>query len=282
MSTAFARAVVDGVRRHGITVYELPGCWSRGNGQSWPFQSYLGYHAPDGCLTHHVAAPFDAGMSLLRDGRRDLSGPLCNMAGHADGDLTLVAAHPANHAGASGGRSMGPLPTTRAFNARVWGLEVMYPGTVPMTPAQYRTAQILAGVISGILRRPNPEWARFHADTSITGKWDPGYANGRTYDSPAFRRGIWAALHSTPAPPRPEVPDVDANQDRMLRELHREATQRLTRRIDGSTYTDTVLGYAMNADSFGYRATEALGRIEDALDGITTRLAALEAAAPEE
>jgi hypothetical protein len=206
MSTAFARAVVDGMRRHGIRVHEYGGAWSRGNGQS---SAYVG------ALVHHTAGSFDGGMSLLVNGRRDLSGPLCNMAGHANGDVTLVAAHPANHAGASGGRSMGPLPVTRSFNRCVWGLEIMYPGTVPMTAAQYRTAQIMCGVVSGILRRPNPEWARAHAETSITGKYDPGYAPGRTYDMAAFRRGIWGALNSAgpapvpapaPAPPPPPPP----------------------------------------------------------------------------
>lgn len=191
MSVAFARAVADGLARHGIRVHYYSGWDRRGNGQSSAYQ---------GAIVHHTAGAFDGGMSLLVNGRRDLSGPLCNMAGHANGDVTLVAAHPANHAGASGGRSMGPLPTTRSFNRLVWGLEIMYPGTVRMTDAQYRTAQIMSGVVSGILKRPNPEWARAHAETSITGKWDPGYANGRTYDMVAFRRGVWSALNSGGAP----------------------------------------------------------------------------------
>ena len=192
MSVAFARAVIDGCRRHGIVVHEHPGCWARGNGQSSAYA---------GALVHHTAAGFDAGMGMLVGGRSDLPGPLCNMAGHANGALTLVAAFPANHAGASGGRSMGPLPTTRSFNKIVWGLEIMYPGVVPMTPGQYRSAQIMCGVVSGILGRPNPEWCRAHAETSITGKFDPGYASNRTIDMGAFRRGVWPALHDVPAPP---------------------------------------------------------------------------------
>lgn len=200
MSVAFAHAVVDGLRAHGIRVHEYAGCYARGNGQSSAYQ---------GMIVHHTATPFDSGMSLLVNGRSDLSGPLCNMAGHANGDVTLVAAHPANHAGASGGRSMGPLPRTSSFNKMVWGLEIMYPGTVPMTPAQYRTAQIMSGVVSGILRRPNPEWVRAHAETSVTGKFDPGFAMNRTIDMAAFRRGIWGALMGAgPAAPPPPPPDL--------------------------------------------------------------------------
>lgn len=199
MSVAFARAVVDGCRAHGIRVHEHPGCYARGNGQTSAFE---------GGLIHHAAVPFDGGLSLLVNGRSDLSGPLCNMAGYSNGDLLLVAAHPANHAGASGGRSMGPLPVTRSFNKIVWGLEIMYPGVVPMTAQQYRSAQIMGGVISGILRRPNPEWIRAHAECSITGKWDPGYAPNKTIDMRAFRAGIWGALHSGGSPTPPVVIDL--------------------------------------------------------------------------
>lgn len=200
MSASFARSVVAGLRAHGIHVDEHPGCYSRGNGQQFANDG-----APDGHLTHHTASRFDAGFDLLVNGRSDLSGPLCNMCTWRDGHVTLIAAFPANHAGASGGKSMGPLPKTRSFNKHVWGNEVMYPGTEPMTDAQYRTALIMAGVVCGILKRPNPEWARFHASTSVTGKWDAGYAPGKTYDLAKFHRDIWPALNAggTPAPSGP-------------------------------------------------------------------------------
>jgi hypothetical protein len=69
----------------------------------------------------------------------------------------------------------------------MWGHEIVYPGTKPMTDAQYRTAVILSAVVSQILKRPNADWVRGHAETSVTGKWDPGYANGKTYDLNALR-----------------------------------------------------------------------------------------------
>lgn len=199
MSVSFANAVADGLRRHGVPVHYVAGWERRGNGQSSAYQ---------GLIWHHTATGFGFAPSILWNGRSDLAGPLCNTAGNADGSVTIVAAHPANHAGASGGRSMGPLPVTRSFNRYVWGHEIVYPGTVPMTAAQYRTALILAGVVCGILRRPNPEWARQHAETSITGKWDPGYANGRTYDARKMRAEVWGALNGAgaPAPAAPPPP----------------------------------------------------------------------------
>lgn len=196
MSVAFANAVVAGLRARGVVVKFHPGWESRGNGQSSAYQ---------GLIWHHTATGFSVNApSILVNGRSDLRGPLCNTSGNSDGSITLIAAHPANHAGASGGRSMGPLPRTGSFNRCVWGHEIVYPGTVPMTAAQYRSATILGAVVSEILRRPNAEWCRAHMETSITGKWDPGYANGRTYDMSKMRADTVAVMRggggSVPAP----------------------------------------------------------------------------------
>lgn len=206
MSVSFANAVAAGLRAHGVEVRYIAGWDRRGNGQASAYQ---------GMIWHHTATAFGNAPSILWNGRSDLAGPLCNTAGNADGSIRIVAAHPANHAGASGGRSMGPLPRTRSFNKYVWGHEIVYPGTVPMTAAQYRSALILAGVVGGILKRPNPEWIRQHFETSITGKWDPGYANGKTYSGAQMRADIWGALNSAgphpapaPVPPVPVKPKV--------------------------------------------------------------------------
>lgn len=205
MSVDFARAVVAGLEHNGIRVrYPLGDRWLRnGNGQTSDYR---------GLIWHHTATALsNTAPSVLWRGRPDLPGPLCNTAGLADGSVAMIAAHPANHAGASGGRSMGPLPTTRTFNRYVWGHEIVYPGNSPMTPAQYRTMQILGAVISGILRRPSAEWCRGHAETSITGKWDPGYAPDRTIDLGAARRDTWAALFS----PAPTIAPASRKDDTM-------------------------------------------------------------------
>lgn len=197
MSVSFANAVAAGLRAYGVDVRLHPGWDRRGNGQTSAYQ---------GLSWHHTATGFGRAPNILIAGRSDLAGPLCNTSGDSDGGITIIAAHPANHAGASGGPNMGPLPTTRSFNKVMWGHEIVYPGNKPMTDAQYRSAVILGAVVSKILRRPNAEWCRGHRETSITGKWDPGYADGKTYDLNKMRREATALMslspgsHPVPAP----------------------------------------------------------------------------------
>lgn len=184
MSVARCMEINARLRSAGITVREASGWQSRGNGQT---SAYVGG------IVHHTATGFGIAMpgtgpgNLLINGRPDLSGPLCNYAGNDDGSITVIAAHPANHAGASGGRSMGPLPVTTLFNRRVLGLEIVYPGTVSMRTAQYRAATVWAKAVADVCGSGNIERVRAHAETSITGKWDPGDAPGRTINMAAFR-----------------------------------------------------------------------------------------------
>jgi len=178
MSVARCLEINARLRAAGITVTEWASWQNRGNGQS---------SAYEGGIVHHTATAYGAAPAVLVNGRSDLPGPLCNYAGNADGSITVIAAHPANHAGASGGRSMGPLPVTSLFNKRVMGLEIVYPGTSPMTDAQYRTAALWSRIVTDVLGYGDIERARAHAETSITGKWDPGYAPGQTINMAAFR-----------------------------------------------------------------------------------------------
>lgn len=177
MSVTVARAVVAGLRANRITVHESDGAYSRGNGLT---SSYAGG------VFHHTASAYGRDYPALYNGRPDLPGPLCNTSGNDDGSVTLIAAHPANHAGASGGWDTAPLPVTGLFNKLVWGHEIVYPGVVPMREEQYRTACVLARVLCNVLNVPMSHM-KFHDGTSITGKWDPGFADGKTYDVAQFR-----------------------------------------------------------------------------------------------
>jgi hypothetical protein len=182
VSVARAREVMARARAAGITVHEWPGWESRGNGLT---------SAYEGIINHHTATPFGFAFQALVTGRPDLAGPLCNTSGNADGSVTMIAAHPANHAGGGYGPSLGPLPRTSLFNPRVWGHEIVYPGTVEMTGPQYRTAAILSRISVDVFGYGDIERARFHAETNgrgYDGKWDPGRGNGVTYDAAAFRR----------------------------------------------------------------------------------------------
>lgn len=183
----FTRELAAEWRRLGAEVTFEPGWETRSNGYAADYE---------GAIVHHTAVassqtnPFPA-RRLLVEGRSDLPGPLCNSAGPwcpPDAPrIHVIAANPANHAGASGGRSMGPLPVTTGFNRRVWGHEVDYAGTVPMSPGQHRAALICGRGVVNVLGR-SVEYVRAHAETSVTGKWDPGYAMNRTIDMAAFRR----------------------------------------------------------------------------------------------
>lgn len=192
--------VITRLRQAGIIVKEWPGWIGRGNGSS---------HDWRGGIVHHTATPYGSAIypnqnAALANGRPDLSGPLCNFAGNSDGTVTVIADGVANHAGASGGYSMGPLPTTSNFNRLVMGLEIIYPGTSPMTGAQYHTACVWAKVVANVVAGGNIQYIRAHAETSITGKWDPGYAPSRTIDMGRFRADADVVLNPPPPPPKPK------------------------------------------------------------------------------
>lgn len=202
MSIARIREIAQRCQRnYGISVAWQPGWERRGNGMSPNYS---------GGVVHHTATGLaNSNLPVLVNGRSDLSGPLCNFCTWADGTLGVIAAFPANHAGASGGYNTAPLPVSRSFNAHVIGNEIIYPGTTPMTPAQYRTATILSATIAAVCGAGNVNRIKAHAETSITGKWDPGNAPGRTINMNAFRRDVAAVLAgntgggSTPTPSAP-------------------------------------------------------------------------------
>lgn len=177
MSVAQTLRAVELLRSLGVPVTFESGWDTRGNGQSSAYQ---------GGIIHHTGGSYAATCpGILIYGRSDLSGPLCNFAGLTNGGVHVVAAHPANHAGASGGPSVGPFPITNLFNRLVMGLEICYPGSQPMTDAQYRSAVIFARVMQ--IMYGSVERARAHRETSIEGKWDPGYAPGLTINMAQLR-----------------------------------------------------------------------------------------------
>ena len=188
------RDIANKVASTGIDIVWSRGWENRGNGQDWPAGG------PKGHINHHTAG----GNNIYLDnnlivGVPGLAGPLCNFAILYDGDLAVVAAYPANHAGASGGWDTWPLPHTGWFNREVLGTEIQYRGTEPMSKEQYHTMCVLnraikdvLGWTDGFIRSKN------HQGTSIQGKWDPGYAPGKTYDINAMRRDFENTQISSP------------------------------------------------------------------------------------
>lgn len=100
-------------------------------------------------------------------------------------------------------------------------------------------------------------------------------------DARALSAIPWLLTSATavrPAPPVREDDDMDQTQAAQLAEIHHELTQRLTNRRgpQGEPLpnggADTVLGYAANADGFGYRESWTLNGIQNQLDAITEHL----------
>lgn len=177
MSVTQTLRAVELFRSMGVPVTFEPGWDTRGNGQSSSYQ---------GGILHHTGGSYAATCpGILIYGRSDLSGPLCNFAGLTNGGIHVVAAHPANHAGASGGPDAAPFPITTLFNKLVMGLEICYPGSQPMTNEQYHTAKVFAKVMQ--IMYGSIERARAHRETSVEGKWDPGWAPGQTINMAELR-----------------------------------------------------------------------------------------------
>lgn len=203
------RDIANFVAGHGVSIVWAPGWENRSNGQSWAPRG------PKGFVNHHTAGSNNIYLDQnLIHGIQGLSGPLCNVAGLYDGDLAVVSAGPANHAGASGGWDTAPLPNTGYFNREVLGLEVQYRGTEPMSPEQYRTMCLVNRAAQEILGWPaNGIRSKNHQGTSIQGKWDPGYAPGKTYPIAQTRRDVAAVLAPVP-PPAQVVNEIDAEAAR--------------------------------------------------------------------
>lgn len=82
-------------RRSGLTVVEVAGWKTRGHGQ---------FKSIEAVIDHHTATPKTAkgdypSLAVVRDGRTDLVGPLCNLGLGRSGTVYVVAAGVAYHAG---------------------------------------------------------------------------------------------------------------------------------------------------------------------------------------
>lgn len=273
MSVELTLRAVEIFRSFGVPVTFEPGWDRRGNGQSSAYQ---------GGIEHHTGGAYNNTCpAILIQGRSDLAGPLCNFAGLSGGGIHVVAAHPANHAGASGGPSNGPFPRTTLFNRLVMGLEICYPGNSPMTDAQYRTAKVFAyamKVLFGDIERN-----RGHAETSIEGKWDPGYSPGRTINMSALRADALNLQEGeddmTPdellnATVRVEGDVVNAGKDISLRTIFAWSDNNfadLGKRIDAVDAKVSQGGAAIDYDTL---AAKVADRVGDAVaDKVADRLA---------
>lgn len=108
------------LRNAGLKVVEVSGWKTRGVG---PMQK------AKGIMWHHTATPASAkgdypSLRVVRDGRKDLPGPLCHLGVGRDGTWYVVAAGAANHAGTGSYKGIG----TNNGNVTLIGIEVEHPG----------------------------------------------------------------------------------------------------------------------------------------------------------
>jgi hypothetical protein len=127
-----ARAICDDMRSRGIVVHEEPKWETRGSSS----------FSPRGVVVHHTAnGPGDfPSLRIVRDGRSDLPGPLAQWGLGRSGDVWLIAAGRANHAGRGGRRGL-------VGNSSVWGIEAESTGRGDWTEEQRRTYPMLVAAI---------------------------------------------------------------------------------------------------------------------------------------
>lgn len=180
------RRLVDALRAAGVTVHEWTGWDGRGNEGVAQIQI-------EGAILHHTATPYGSAFPGLVSSTRPgmIGAMLCNFAGNSDGSLTVIGSGLAWHAGGGYGPNQGPLaPYANRRNYYTVGLEIVYPGTSPMTDAQYRTALIFSKVVADKFCGGDLEYVRAHYEVNgrgYEGKWDPGFASGKSYDMNQFR-----------------------------------------------------------------------------------------------
>ncbi len=181
--------IVNELRRRGVVVHEWSGWQNRGNGTK--------DLDVKGIILHHTGSAYGSAYPELVSSSQPWAGggALCNFAGNADGSLTVIAAGLTYHAGGGYGPNQGPLaPYANNRNYYTVGLEIVYPGTKPMTSAQYETAVTLSRVVVDLYAGGDAEYVRAHAEVNgrgYEGKWDPGLGVGtQTIDMNAFRQAV--------------------------------------------------------------------------------------------
>jgi hypothetical protein len=180
------RDLVNELRNHGVVVHE----WSNwdGRGNNGVFQL-----KPKGAIIHHTGTDYGYAFPGLVSSTRPglVGGALANFSGNVDGSLTVLASGLTWHAGGGYGPSQGPLaPYANNRNYYTLGLEIVYPGKLPMTSAQYHTALKFSRVVADMFAGGDLEYVRGHSEVNgkdYEGKWDPGYAPGLAIDMNQFR-----------------------------------------------------------------------------------------------
>jgi hypothetical protein len=189
-------------RKSGLKVIEVPGWKNRGR----PGQFF-----PRGVVAHHTGSE-GGGMGvaggILTQGRPGLNGPLCQLGLGRNGEVYVIAAGRANHAGLV--RRVNFLAAGDG-NTQSLGIEAMLSGSEPWPGSMEDDYHRLVAALCDYYGWPRTNVVS-HAECSTAGKWDPG-VNGKTIDMAAFRRAV-KAVTST------KEKQMTPKQDAMLRVVY--------------------------------------------------------------
>lgn len=217
----------------GLTVIETDG---------WEYRQRPNGGGPNygGVLGHHTAGPSTGelpSLRILRDGRSDLPGPICNVGLARSGAWYLIAAGVANHAG------LGYWQGLR-YNADMLGIEAENDGTQPWPDAQLQSYIVGSAVLLRGLGRDESWWARHH-------EWRAEKPDPHDIDGDWMRAQIGAALAALDTPPPP--PDLS---------VYRRNTMDLSERPGDAKRVDLVIVGADNAiyHIFGATVAEVLAK----------------------
>lgn len=203
----------------GLKVAMEPGWESRGRGDVGKIF---------GVICHHTAGATNGNMPslrLLKEGRSDLAGPLCQLGLGRDGTYYVVAAGRANHAG------KGIWQGIANGNSNFIGIEAENTGLtsdpwpdIQMEAYHHGVAAILSHIGQG------PEFCAGHGEYALP----KGRKNDPSFPMNAFRMSVAAIMNGT-APPPPVIPAVEPGTGRptLRRGDTGERVQQLQRKLPG-------------------------------------------------
>lgn len=262
------RQIIARLRAQGFTVIEVAGWDSRGHGPMGAIQGVVCHHTAGSKVGDYPS------LAVVRDGRADLAGPLAHWGIGRTGTIYVIAAGVAWHAGA--------VNEQRFANAHAYGIEAENTGTGEVWSDALLAAYVALCAAICRVHGLKADAVRGHKEVCVPvgRKIDPaGIAMSD------FRSRIVAGLSAVDLKTAGSAvttmdgdDDMTPEQARMLTEVHKELTQRLASRVpgdDGRT-TDTLLGWALNADR---GATDAARTSHAVLDRVTRLEAALSALA---
>lgn len=182
--------LADMLRAAGMKVEEVPGWKTRGHGQMTDV---------DAIVCHHTAGPKTGNypsLSVVRDGRPDLDGPLAQLGLGRDGTVFVIAAGVCYHAGV--------VFETWQDNWHAIGIEAEGTGVDPWPTVQYQAYAHLVAALRRAYGVPNDRVVGHKEIAKPKGrKSDPNF------DMASFRSAVNLAYTGMTKPP------TDTTEDEM-------------------------------------------------------------------